>query len=433
MMKSQYDKYLALIAAGLLSCSALAGPEDKDVLNQEGFAMNSEEIRTYLLNTLDNMEGVANGSNMAEAMGDQIQYARDRLVSATPAELVAIPASLYGKLQVLEVSSGQLRLAYDPALRTSKTDKGQKSRLQQAQPGVQILSTGSGYDKESLDEPAYPEDVPWGFSFEAEKPDRSEGGPDNGSGGGGGACLNPGTQYKGRVTALNAFLVADAVNNIAHNFCEWSIAGFNVGPLCVVTDVIASIMNGVNENQSLCNEHLGAAEVSATWAGVKTIHGNVRHVHDDLANVDSALSSHDTTIRKDIAEHDSDIAAQLGVHDTDIKTALTTHDTELKTALNTHDTDIKTDIAAHDAAIESHLADHDADIKSRLAAIQATASESQRLIKVSMSRQLEVLRLMITPQGRRELNPDVLSCNGDDCPLADETFDCSTAPGWPCK
>ena len=50
---------------------------------------------------------------------------------------------------------------------------------------------------------------------------------------------------------------------------------------------IGLIAKFADENQSLCNEHMGASEISATWTGLKTVHSNVQHVHDDLANVDA--------------------------------------------------------------------------------------------------------------------------------------------------
>jgi len=118
---------------------------------------------------------------------------------------------------------------------------------------------------------------------------------------------------------------------------------------------------------SLCNEHIGAAEVSATWVGLKTVHSNVQHVHDDLAIVDADLAS------------------------------------------------------------------HDADIKARLGEVQGTVDENQRLIKVSMARQAEIRRLLITPSGRREINPDVLSCAGADCPQLNEILSCKNGLDWPCK
>lgn len=51
-----------------------------------------------------------------------------------------------------------------------------------------------------------------------------------------------------------------------------------------------------------------------------------------------------------------------------------------------------------------------------------------------MSRQLDVMRLMITPDGRREINEDVLTCTGDDCPVFPTVQLCPNGSlSWNCK
>jgi hypothetical protein len=402
--------------------------------------VTNDELQTRLLNTLDNAEGVAAGIGMTAILGDQIEAARASVLSATPQQLEAIPPNLYNSLKILEMSSGQMRLAYDPELRTKTSEK---STIQQVGQGMTIQSAGGSYDETALDEPGYP-GQDWNFSFEGGEPDGDEDDVDGGSGESHGSCHAPGSTYPARVAALNSAIVANAVNDIADHFCEFVVLGFNVAPLCVVTEVVAAIAVGIDENMSLCNEHIGAAEVSATWIGLKTVHGNVQHVHDDLANVDDDLASHDAAINLQISTHDTDINTQLSTHDTDIKSQVSTHDTDIKSQVSTHDTDIKSQVSTHDTEIKSQvaihdldlkfqLATHDADIKARLGEIQGTVDENQRLIMISMARQDEILRLLITPSGRREINPDVLSCTGDDCPQADIVLSCENGLDWPCK
>ena len=380
--------------------------------------VTNDELQTRLLNTLDNAQGVAAGIGMSAILEDQIEAARASVLSATPEELEAIPPNLYKSLKILETSSGQMRLAYDPELRIKNPEK---SNIQKTGQGMIIQSAGGGYDDTALEEPGYPGQN-WDFSFEAGEPDGDEDDVDGGSGEAYGSCHAPGSTYPARVAALNSAIVANAVNDIADHFCEFVVLGFNVAPLCVVTEVVAAIAVGIDENMSLCNEHIGAAEVSATWEGLKTVHGNIQHAHDDLADVDADLTIHDTEIK-----------SQLSTHDTDIKSQVTTHDTDIKSQVSTHDNDIKSQVAIHDADLKSQLATHDADIKARLGKIQGTVDENQRLLNITMSRQLEILRLLITPEGQREINMDVLTCTGDDCPVA---VDLQCGKGdleWPCK
>ena len=57
--------------------------------------------------------------------------------------------------------------------------------------------------------------------------------------------------------------------------------------------------------------------------------------------------------------------------------------------------------------------------KELLENLQGAVDENQRLIKITMSRQQEIMRLVMTPSGRRVVNEDVLTCTGedDDCPI----------------
>ena len=125
-----------------------------------------------------------------------------------------------------------------------------------------------------------------------------------------------------------------------------------------------------------CDIHQGAidgAEIEATYENTLGLVGDVSHVHADLA-------AHDTNIDADLIAHDANLAA-------------------------------------HDTNIDADLVQHDTDIKALLADLQGAVDENQRLIKISMSRQLEVMRLLITPNGRRVVNEVVLMCTGDDCPV----------------
>lgn len=146
-----------------------------------------------------------------------------------------------------------------------------------------------------------------------------------------------------------------------------------------------------------CDVHQGAidgAEIEATYENTLGLLGDVAHVHTDL-------TAHNTAISSQLSTHHTAISSQLSIHDVDLKNQLATHDT---------------------------------DVKALLANLQGAVDENQRLIKISMSRQLEVMRLLITPNGRREINADVLTCTGDDCPVFPTTQLCSNGSlKWNCK
>jgi hypothetical protein len=149
---------------------------------------------------------------------------------------------------------------------------------------------------------------------------------------------------------------------------------------CDITGISCFIACGILETAKIalkiaavpleaCDIHQGAidgAEIEATYENTKGLVGDVSHLHDDLT---------------------------------------------------THDAHINADLEAHDANIDADLVAHDTDIKALLATLQGAVDENQRLIKITMSRQQEIMRLLITPNGRRVINEDVLTCTGDDCPV----------------
>jgi hypothetical protein len=94
-----------------------------------------------------------------------------------------------------------------------------------------------------------------------------------------------------------------------------------------------------------------------------------------------------------------------------LQNQLTTHDTTIKNNLSTHDTTIKSNLSTHDTDIKVQLSTHDADVKSLLVALQGA-------VDVLLARQLEVLRLLHTPQGQR--STIVPACEGAGCDFPDK-------------
>jgi hypothetical protein len=128
-----------------------------------------------------------------------------------------------------------------------------------------------------------------------------------------------------------------------------------------------------------------------------------------------------------LAEHDAEVQAALAQHDTDIKNVLSVHDVDIKNVLSVHDGDIKTAIALHDAEVKAALALHDAEIKALLATLQGGVNEANQRLKVNEALNRQIIKLLLTPEGRKAVDPAVLSCTGDDCP---RVLDC---PGAQCS
>ena len=202
--------------------------------------------------------------------------------------------------------------------------------------------------------------------------------------------------------AVDAIAAANVALEIAQGI--WSVAdrgcttvavaigavGNPQNALCIITDTALFIAEAVVTTAEAVVAHIAFCDGAVDSAEIEGAYERAGHVHDDLAD-------HDTNIDADLAAHDANIDADLAAHDANIDA----------------------DLAAHDANIDADLIKHDEDIKELLEALQGAVDENQRLIKITMSRQQEIMRLLITPSGRRLINSDVLTCTGegDDCPI----------------
>ena len=204
-----------------------------------------------------------------------------------------------------------------------------------------------------------------------------------------------------------ALEIAQGVWSVADRGCGTvavaiGIAGNPQNALCIITDVVLFVANAVVTTAEAVVAHIAFCDGAVDSAEIEGAYERVGHVHDDVADVDADLVAHDAHINADLEAHDAHINSDL----------------------EAHDAHINADLEAHDAHINADLEAHDADIKALLANLQEAVDENQRLIKVSMSRQLETMRLLITPSGRRVVDSEVLTCTGlgDDCPEYPATF-----------
>jgi hypothetical protein len=174
--------------------------------------------------------------------------------------------------------------------------------------------------------------------------------------------------------------------------------------------------------QAVCDASLLGAPVACPLAGVANAAARADQIvlqqaayQDGLIDGAEIEAAYENSVT--IIGQGNDLATDLETHDANIDGDLAAHDANIDADLAAHDANIDADLAAHDANIDADLVQHDADIKELLENLQGAVDENQRLIKITMSRQLEIMRLLITPSGRRQINPEVLNCTGDDCPV----------------
>lgn len=78
------------------------------------------------------------------------------------------------------------------------------------------------------------------------------------------------------------------------------------------------------------------------------------------------------------------------------------------------------------AVLRSDLASHDTGVRNLLADVMAEVRANQQYLKKVIAVERQIIRLLLQPEGKRSVNPAVLTCTGDNCPLV---LDC---PGGEC-
>lgn len=328
----------------------------------------AEATRDKLLQALDNVRVVAQGYGMKQFL-QPIDDARKAVLESSPSQFYGLPPVVENRLSMVELGTRQLRLGLETANETKKVV------------GPPQASSSTGFNSDPLDAPPYPT-VDWDFVIEA-LDSAPEGNAEDESESG--VCGYPGYGADHRFTVLNAAIVAEAAKDISEQICGEDILGENVSLLCIVTDILAYVNIGINENEDLCNDFVTAAEVTANWNGIQVVHGNVQHIHDDL-----------------------------GVHDANIDGDLTSHDTNM----TTQHAALSSQLSQHDVDIKSQVGQHDSDIKDLLSLLQGGVDNANRQLTVALAVQRELVRLLLIPEGRRTTTPTLLSCDGDtmSCP-----------------
>jgi len=185
-------------------------------------------------------------------------------------------------LLLLETSTKQLAVLYDPAIQ-------ERSALAKRRESSVPELAFQGYVDGALDDPDYPT-IDWSFGWdEVLMPSEDDGA--NNSNSGGDLCQAPGYSVSTRFAVLSTAVALEATKDIASRFCSQSGLGFNASLACIVTDVAANVAKGINTFQETCNAYMTAAEVTATWNGLKTVHGNVQHVYDNVVTHDAEVQA----------------------------------------------------------------------------------------------------------------------------------------------
>jgi hypothetical protein len=71
------------------------------------------------------------------------------------------------------------------------------------------------------------------------------------------------------------------------------------------------------------------------------------------------------------------------------------------------------ELTVHDTSVKNAVSTHDSDVKALLADLQAGVDANSQKLDLLLARQLEIVRLLHTPQGQR--STDIPACGGAPC------------------
>lgn len=356
-----YKAAILFLSALFLTCSTAMASKSPET----GLALKQQTLRS-----LDNLEAIVANAGLPATLLDAIESNRRAVGAMGPGDFASLPPVLKDQLQRVDTMTGDLKAAF------------------QYRSDLRIIKS-AGFP--SADYP----DVEWDFIIDA-----LEEAPGGGSTSDASEGICNGTGYTANQTfaAMNGALVAEAIKDTAEQACNQSGIGFNASLACVVTDIAYFAAKGIFDNFNLCNDFVTAAEVNGNYRRLDHIHGDVQDLDADILNLDG-----------DVAIVNADLASARAA----LLAAIAKHDGDMKSSLSTHDLDIKGSISQHDADLKNTLATHDADIKALLAGVQSGVNDNGARLEILLARQLEVIRLLHTPQGQR--TSDVPACDGGPC------------------
>ncbi len=257
--------------------------------------LSTEEVRFMLLDTFDSAEFVLGQMRDGERLISSVRNAR-RVVDEMDAEqLAGMQAANGAQLALLHESVDQLRLSL-----MSPAGSGAGGGAGLAKSGGFPVTTFVpidmilGYDVAGSQETACDDafDNDGDGRTDCEDPDCNgamacdghEPAPVDSSVAGSElftcSLATPPTVQQLTIT-FNAASIADIIAAVASGFCGFEILGFNCEPCCIVTDVLAVVLNWIHDSMSLCSGFLTAAQDTA-------VYGRAGHIHADLETVDAA-------------------------------------------------------------------------------------------------------------------------------------------------
>jgi len=150
--------------------------------------------------------------------------------------------------------------------------------------------------------------------------------------------------------------------------------------LAAIANGVEVVLDSLIDHQEFCNGLLSGAELDSVLA-------DVINVHDDLTNYNNQITGEFNTTNTHITTFNNQVTGEFS-------------------ALDTHLTNVDNHVATEFVTLDAHIVTLVAQLANQIA--QGTA-----LLNADLK---QVMKLELTPEGKRQIVPAILTCTGANCP-----------------
>lgn len=288
---------VAVMIVLLLALPALGGAQQQDDLGEP-------DLRTELLTAVDNLLSNKYLLGSGDAVPEALEDARRHLLSIQKSELQDAAGLAPQIARMNRAFEDMLAVAGSRALANA-----------QANPGFAdlVLIKDGGFPSAAY--PNLVQDISGSGDSgvdaieEEEDPPGSSGGTNELAVDGGNCDSRNRSSTLEAYSARLAFIVIEAVRDIANILCGQSISllvvGGNASLLCIVTDIVYIGGKTLHDLFFMCDDFIDAAEIEGSYE-------RAGHLHDDLELHEVALADHDTAVSTKIDENKDTVVTAIG-------------------------------------------------------------------------------------------------------------------------
>jgi hypothetical protein len=199
--------------------------------------------------------------------------------------------------------------------------------------------------------------------------------------------------------------VFEGVAMVFNRVCDQEILGFNISLACIVTDLAFLVNRSLYDFESLCSDRWASAKADAVYDRTGALHDDLLDTQDAVASFRNVTNDQFSSLNSSIDSHFSSTDASITALGNQVATGFTAVGSQL-TAVDDHLTLIDAHIEAQFVALDTHLT-------SLIGQLSNQGANGTALLNADAR---QVMKLLLTPDGRRRIVPAILTCKGTDCP-----------------